>query len=66
MSKAETQNSVTADYTGSVDDWGDEDPSVFEMHIVKTIQGEYQLTNGHGPDEAPAIMRVKRQILFSF
>ncbi|KAG8377368.1 hypothetical protein BUALT_Bualt08G0025800 [Buddleja alternifolia] len=56
--QAATENSVTADYSGSLDDWGNhQDPSLFEMHIVKTIQGEYQITNGYGPDEAPDIMR---------
>ncbi|KAI3465087.1 hypothetical protein Pfo_021750 [Paulownia fortunei] len=55
--QAETENSVMADYSGSPDDWGDQDPSVFEMHIVKTLQGEYQLTNGYGTDEAPKILR---------
>ncbi|KAK6115464.1 hypothetical protein DH2020_035108 [Rehmannia glutinosa] len=55
--QAETENSVMADYSGSLDDWGDQDPSVFEMHIVKNLQGEYQLTNGYGPDEAPKILR---------
>lgn len=47
---------VMADYSGSPDEWGDQDPSIFEMHIVKTLQGEYQLTNGYGSDEAPKIM----------
>ena len=53
------ENYVVADYLGSPDDeWGDGDPSVFEMHIIKTLKGEYQLTNGYGPDEAPKIMKV--------
>ncbi|XP_047954334.1 probable glucan 1,3-beta-glucosidase A [Salvia hispanica] len=52
------ENYVVADYLGSPDDeWGDGDPSVFEMHIIKTLKGEYQLTNGYGPDEAPKIMK---------
>lgn len=54
--QAEMEHSVMADYSGSPDEWGDQDPSVFEMHIIKTLQGEYQLTNGYGPDEAPKIM----------
>ncbi|KAL0305089.1 UNVERIFIED_CONTAM: putative glucan 1,3-beta-glucosidase A [Sesamum angustifolium] len=55
--QAETEDYVMANYSGSPDEWGDQDPSVFEMHIVKTLQGEYQLTNGYGPDVAPEIMR---------
>ncbi|XP_041002919.1 uncharacterized protein LOC121248502 isoform X2 [Juglans microcarpa x Juglans regia] len=47
--------SVTADYGGS--DWEDSNPSVFKMTIVRTLQGEYQVTNGYGPDRAPQIMK---------
>lgn len=63
--KAEMEHSVMADYSGSPDEWGDQDPSIFEMHIVKTLQGEYQLTNGYGPDEAPKIMMVLTYIFSS-
>ncbi|KAH7565698.1 hypothetical protein JRO89_XS08G0002200 [Xanthoceras sorbifolium] len=42
---------LTADYSGS--SWDDSDPSVFKMSIVRTLQGEYQITNGYGPDKAP-------------
>ncbi|KAF8411497.1 hypothetical protein HHK36_004049 [Tetracentron sinense] len=52
--KSETM--VTADYGGS-SSWGDNNPSVFVMTIVKTIRGEFQLTNGYGPDKAPQVMR---------
>ncbi|KAL8058421.1 hypothetical protein ABFX02_03G016900 [Erythranthe guttata] len=55
--QAENENSVTADYSGSSDKWENEDPSVFEMHIIKTVQGEYQLTNGYGLEEASKILR---------
>lgn len=55
-----------ADYSGNHDEWGDEDPSVFEMYIIKTLQGEYQLTNGYGPNEAPKIMKVKHLNLLFF
>lgn len=47
-----------ADYSGNPDKWGDDDPSVFEMHIIKMLEGEYQLTNGYGPNEATKIMKV--------
>lgn len=48
---------MTADYTGS--SWDDSDPSVFNMTIVNTLQGEFQITNGYGPDKAPQVMQVK-------
>ncbi|TKY49863.1 Glucan 1,3-beta-glucosidase [Spatholobus suberectus] len=45
------------DYQGT--NWEQSDPSVFRMNIVPgtTLQGEYQLTNGYGPDRAPKVMR---------
>ncbi|KAF5749820.1 hypothetical protein HS088_TW03G00146 [Tripterygium wilfordii] len=49
---------LTADYSGSV--WEDGNPSVFIMTIVKRqypFQGEYQITNGYGPDKAPQVMQ---------
>ncbi|KAK2984209.1 hypothetical protein RJ640_006668 [Escallonia rubra] len=54
--QAATASSVTADDGGS-SDWGNQDPSVFTMHIVETLEGEYQVTNGYGPEKAPQIMR---------
>ncbi|KAK3011067.1 hypothetical protein RJ639_010742 [Escallonia herrerae] len=54
--QAATASSVTADYGGS-SDWGYQNPSVFTMQIVRTLQGEYQVTNGYGPEKAPQIMR---------
>lgn len=47
---------VTADY-GQGTSWEESDPSVFRMKIVRTLQGEYQLTNGYGPDKAPQVLR---------
>lgn len=39
--------------------WDDGDPSVFKMNVLtgSIIRGEYQITNGYGPDKAPKIMR---------
>lgn len=51
-----------ADYSGNPYEWDDQDPSVFEMHIVKTVQGEYQLSNGYSPDEASKILMVIMQL----
>ncbi|KAK0595695.1 hypothetical protein LWI29_009132 [Acer saccharum] len=49
---------LMADYTGS--SWDDSDPSVFKMSIVRTLQGEYQITNGYGPNRAPQVLRDHR------
>uniref|UniRef100_A0A803NE05 Mannan endo-1,4-beta-mannosidase n=1 Tax=Chenopodium quinoa TaxID=63459 RepID=A0A803NE05_CHEQI len=54
--QAKTQDQVTADYAGD-GGWGDDNPSVFVMTIVATLQGEFQVTNGYGPDKAPEVMR---------
>ncbi|XP_057974066.1 probable glucan 1,3-beta-glucosidase A [Malania oleifera] len=47
---------VTADYNGD-GKWGDDDPSVFVMKIAGALQGEFQVTNGYGPEKAPQVMR---------
>ncbi|XP_062007028.1 probable glucan 1,3-beta-glucosidase A isoform X2 [Rosa rugosa] len=49
---------LTADYGGS--GWDDGNPSVFIMTIVGSLQGEYQITNGYGPDKAPQILQDHR------
>ncbi|KAK3212042.1 hypothetical protein Dsin_016748 [Dipteronia sinensis] len=51
--KCKIRNPVTAGYTGS--SWDDSDPSVFKMSI--DLQGEYQITNGCGPNRAPQVLR---------
>jgi hypothetical protein len=53
---------VTADYQGT--SWEDSDPSVFRMNIVRTLQGEYQLTNGLGSVKASQVLRVRNPINF--
>ncbi|KAG2716587.1 hypothetical protein I3760_03G133600 [Carya illinoinensis] len=53
--QATSRTSVTADYGGS--GWEDSNPSVFKMTIITTLKGEYQVTNGYGPDRAPQIMK---------
>ncbi|XP_076890801.1 putative glucan 1,3-beta-glucosidase A [Bidens hawaiensis] len=54
--QAKTQDLVTADSKGD-GQWGGGDPSVFEMTIVRILQGEYQVTNGYGPLKAPQVMK---------
>ncbi|XP_076947945.1 putative glucan 1,3-beta-glucosidase A [Bidens hawaiensis] len=53
--QAKTEDLVTADSKGD-GQWGDDDPSVFEMTITHRLQGDYQVTNGYGPLKAPKIM----------
>lgn len=47
---------MDADYGGS--GWEDSNPSVFIMTIVDGLYGEYQLTNGYGPDRARQVLQV--------
>nr|GEU88868.1 probable glucan 1,3-beta-glucosidase A [Tanacetum cinerariifolium] len=54
--QAKTENLVTADSKGD-GQWGNNDPSVFEMSIAQRFYGEFQVTNGHGPLKAPQIMK---------
>lgn len=48
---------MTADYQGT--SWDDSDPSVFQMTIVSTIRGEYQISNGYGPERAPQVLQAR-------
>ncbi|KAI5654713.1 hypothetical protein M9H77_31900 [Catharanthus roseus] len=54
--QAQNGSSVTADF-GESADWGDQNPSVFQLFILYTLLGEYQVTNGYGPDRAPQVMK---------
>ncbi|KDP46871.1 hypothetical protein JCGZ_24080 [Jatropha curcas] len=53
--QAQSETLVTADYGGT--GWEDNNPSVFLMTIVYTLRGEYQITNGYGPDKAPQVLQ---------
>ncbi|KAL5555980.1 hypothetical protein UlMin_038216 [Ulmus minor] len=54
--QVQSEKVVTADYSGS--GWDDSDPSVFIMTVLNNPpQGEYQLTNGYGPDRASQVLR---------
>ncbi|KAJ0097194.1 hypothetical protein Patl1_27298 [Pistacia atlantica] len=55
--QAQTETVVTGDYDGS--GWEDDNPSVFQMKVLndKYLKGEFQLTNGYGPDKAPQVMQ---------
>ncbi|KAJ7956857.1 Glucan 1,3-beta-glucosidase [Quillaja saponaria] len=56
--QAKSEKLVTADYEASAG-WEDDNPSVFKLEILtnKMLRGEYQLTNGLGPERAPKVMR---------
>ncbi|KAM7460416.1 hypothetical protein LguiA_006379 [Lonicera macranthoides] len=54
--QARTEELVTADSKGD-GGWGDEDPSVFVFEISGRLHGEFQVTNGYGPDKAPQVMK---------
>jgi len=55
-----TEERVTADYQCDQSDvWKDEDPSLFVMSFTKRIEGEFQVTNGLGPQKAHKVMRVR-------
>ncbi|KAF5442428.1 hypothetical protein F2P56_035086 [Juglans regia] len=49
---------VTADFAGK-SKWEKNDPSVFEITNIGGLNGggEFQLTNGYGPERAPQVMR---------
>ncbi|XAR62183.1 Glucan 1,3-beta-glucosidase [Bertholletia excelsa] len=54
--QVKTEELVTVDSKGD-GDWGDDDPSVFIITFIKELQGEFQVTNGYGPEKAPQVMQ---------
>ncbi|XP_077214111.1 putative glucan 1,3-beta-glucosidase A [Tasmannia lanceolata] len=54
--QAKTEDSVTADFGGN-SSWANDDPSVFVMRIARTMRGDFQITNGYGPEKAPQVMK---------
>lgn len=56
--QAKSEVSVNADHPGGTG-WGDDDPSIFVMAFSGRLQGEFQVTNGYGPEKAPQVMRVR-------
>ncbi|KAF5740250.1 glucan 1 3-beta-glucosidase A [Tripterygium wilfordii] len=48
--QVKTENLVTADYAGNSGGWGDDNPSVFVITRTGGLHGEFQLTNGYGPN----------------
>ncbi|EXC06703.1 putative glucan 1,3-beta-glucosidase A [Morus notabilis] len=54
--QAKTEELVTADYARNGTAWGDDDPSVFVMSFSGRLEGEFQVTNGYGPQKAPQVM----------
>ena len=62
--QAKSEVQVTADFAEN-SEWGDNDPSVFVMKNSGGLQGEFQVTNGYGPQRAPQIMRVRLKKLKS-
>lgn len=65
MSQVKPDGLVTADYSENTK-WGDDDPSIFLMTNVRQLQGEFQVTNGYGPDKAPSVMMVRLFQMFRF
>ncbi|CAL5437148.1 unnamed protein product [Camellia sinensis] len=53
--QVKTENLVTADSKGD-GSWGNDDQSVFNITITGKLHGEFQLTNGYGPVNAPQVM----------
>ena len=62
--QAKSEVQVTADFAEN-SEWGDNDPSVFVMKNSGGLHGEFQVTNGYGPQRAPQIMRVRLKKLKS-
>lgn len=55
--QVKTEEVVTADVS-LVNEWRNDDPTIFVMTISDRMQGEFQITNGYGLKKAPQIMKV--------
>ncbi|KDP32695.1 hypothetical protein JCGZ_11987 [Jatropha curcas] len=55
--QVKTEELVTADYAGDSSTWEDDDPSVFQFTNRTRFLGEFQVTNGYGPELAPKVMQ---------
>ncbi|CAL5386106.1 unnamed protein product [Camellia sinensis] len=53
--QVKTENLVTADSKGN-GSWGNDDQYVFTVTNTGGLHGEFQLTNGYGPVNAPQVM----------
>nr|AFK42423.1 unknown [Medicago truncatula] len=54
--QVKTEEVVTADVS-LVNEWRNDDPTIFVMTISDRMQGEFQITNGYGLKKAPQIMK---------
>ncbi|KAH9326026.1 hypothetical protein KI387_006204 [Taxus chinensis] len=57
--QAQTKDEVTADFEGEPG-WDDDNAATFEMSIVGRMQGEFQISNGYGPDKAAQVLQEHR------
>eukprot|EP01018_Ginkgo_biloba_P020258 Gb_00975 [translate_table: standard] len=53
--QAQSQDQLTADFQGEPG-WDDNNAATFDMTIVSGLQGEYELTNGYGPEKARQVL----------
>jgi hypothetical protein len=61
--QAKTADAVTADYNEQRTNWGDNDPSVFQMNFIgNKLTGEFQLTNGYGSN-ASSVLSVSLSVV---
>eukprot|EP00253_Pinus_taeda_P000728 PITA_00728 len=57
--QAQSKDQLTADFEGEPG-WDDDNAATFEMTIVGTMQGEFQISNGYGPEKATQVLNEHR------
>lgn len=57
--QAQCKDQLTADFEGEPG-WDGDNAATFEMTIVRTLQGEFQISNGYGPEKAAQVLNEHR------
>jgi len=55
--QAQCKDQLTTDFEGEPG-WEGNNVATFEMTIVRTLQGEFQISNGYGPEKATQVLNV--------
>eukprot|EP00253_Pinus_taeda_P031831 PITA_31831 len=57
--QAQFKDQLTTDFEGEPR-WEGDNAATFEMTIVRTLQGEFQISNGYGPEKAKQVLNEHR------
>lgn len=55
--QAQCKDQLTADFEGEPG-WEGDNAATLEMTIVRTLRGEFQISNSYGPEKATQVLNV--------